>query len=138
MRKQSVVLTVIVAALTSVVTSAFWAEVTPATAGVHNIYKVVTGINYKGVIGPNISASPGNVQRGSAECPTGNGWQVISGGFIESGHDGAADGTVTRSAPKTPGWDIVVSDPKLADGSVDAVSVADCIQPVYTTISVTP
>ncbi len=58
MRKQAVALSVFVAALTSVITSAFWAEVTPANAGNHNIYKVVTGINYKGVVGGSVTASP--------------------------------------------------------------------------------
>ena len=88
MRKQAVALSVIVAALTSVITSAFWAEVTPATAGgVHNIYKVVTGINYKGVVGDSVTASPGDVQHGDAGCPTTAGWHLISGGYIESGID---------------------------------------------------
>ena len=138
MRKQAVALSVFVAALTSVVTSVFWAEVTPANAGNHNIYKVVTGINYKGVVGDSVTASPGDVQHGTAACPAGAGWHIISGGYIESGTDGAADGTVTKDAPSAPDWEIVVADPKLATGSVSALSIADCIQPVYTTISVTP
>jgi hypothetical protein len=135
MSKQVVAVSAIVAALTSLATSSFWASAASNRQGVHVIYKIVTGINYTGRGGKPITVEPGDVGTEESACP--DGWKLISGGYAMSGQVGEAIPVVTRNVPNFGSWKIGVAVPKLGL-PVSAAAFADCIQLVYKTISVTP
>jgi len=84
--------------------------------------------------GKSTTVAPGDSAEAEMTCPDYHGqrMQSVSGGWNMTGKIGASFASVTFSARTSLyNWDIVVSNPKLADGEVTFNPTVECLQVTY-------
>ncbi|MGP8209647.1 MAG: hypothetical protein ACLQVK_26885 [Acidimicrobiales bacterium] len=136
--KKQVVLSAMVAVLSSVATIGIWTSITPTSAG--GSTQSISSITFVDAYSDVLTVDPGKFEYAQAFCPSGT--HVTGGGFIVTGHNGLAVASVVKSFPSTPSADpnsftVEVVDPEGAS-PVSFEAKADCIRLTLTVSASVP
>jgi hypothetical protein len=99
--KKQVILSAIVAVLSSAATIGIWTSITPASAA--GSTKSISDITFVDADSETDTIDPGRISYISAACPGGT--QVVGGGYIMGGAIGLTVASVVKSYPSQPDAD---------------------------------
>jgi hypothetical protein len=136
MTKQVVVLSAIVAVVTSALTTAVWTAVTPASAAGGRV-SVISKLNFAESYGKNVKVDAGDAGTSTVLCPDKSSI-AISGGYVMTGTDVLGVASPTSSYAQKlgapPGWEVKVTNPKSAGGSVTFQAKVLCVVEQFTQV----
>jgi hypothetical protein len=133
MKKQMVV-SAMVAALSSAATIGIWTSITPASAG--GSTQSVSNIAFIDADSDIVTADPGHFDFALAHCPSGT--EVVSGGYSAGGFNGLAVASVVKAYPsKATGVDadsyvVEVVNPEGASAPINFEAKAVCARVTLT------
>jgi hypothetical protein len=127
--KKQVVLSAMVAVLSSAATIGIWTSITPASAG--GSTQAISNITFVDAYSSEQTVGPGDVEYAYAACPSDT--HVVGGGYIMSGVDGLAIASAVKSYPSKASADpnsfgVEVANPKAASGPVTLTVKAVCVR----------
>jgi hypothetical protein len=136
MRKQ-VVLSAMVAVLSSAVTTGIWASITPASAAGSKVM-VIKDLTFFDSYSGAETVDPGHTDDAVADCPAG--MDVIGGGYHITGTNGltvasAVDSFPEKGSESPQGFYVEVVNPDIAHGPVEFSAKAKCMGEEFRSVS---